>query len=393
MNIFRIMAMLCILLILAGIAVYIFRFVKRVARNINITAKGKWAKLAVIAVSIIIFWFCINILSVSAIILLHFVFISMAVDVANMIIVKVRSRRGKAVENNRETGDEATDKVVKDSFAYRVWNMTYKLCIIPLIITISLISYGYVNMTDIEETDYIVRTDKSIRNEGYRIALIADLHFGVSLDEAELNEVCEDISEENIDIMVLCGDIVDEGTSYGEMQAVFKAFGKVKTSCGIYYVYGNHDRQYYSSDRSYTVDQLNEAITSNGITILQDEIEVVNGELTIIGREDASRQRKSLEELYENVNKDNYVLVLDHQPNDYEENSNLGTDLALSGHTHAGQIWPANLFLEIIKFNDAVYGKTKINNFTGIVTSGIAGWAYPIKTSAPAEYVIIGICR
>lgn len=69
--------------------------------------------------------------------------------------------------------------------------------------------------------------------------------------------------------------------------------------------------------------------------------------------------------------------------------------MLVSGHTHGGQIWPANVLFNIAKFDDAVYGETvgADGKFKAFVTSGIAGWGYPVKTAAPAEYVIINISK
>jgi len=51
-----------------------------------------------------------------------------------------------------------------------------------------------------------------------------------------------------------------------------------------------------------------------------------------------------------------------------------------------------DILQEIVPFNDAVYGLYDIDDDSkAIVTSGFAGWAFPIKTAAPAEYVIIDI--
>ncbi len=374
MDIFYIGLLAFLLFAVAGVAVYIYRFVRRVLKNLNITINNKWAKLATILVSIALFWCCMSLFSIGAIALLHFVALSMITDVVDFIIKRVKKEKYDGL---------------------KVWNKLYKTCVIPLMITIALMVYGYINMMNVVETSYTIDINKDIREEGYRIGLVADIHFGISLDIEGLQEICDRISEKNVDIMVLCGDIVDEGTTFEQMQKVFEILGSIKSEYGIYYVYGNHDRQTYKENKSYTLEQLEDAITSNGIKILVDETLTINDEITVVGRNDASitgkSNRVSLENLLEGADMDNFILTLDHQPKNYDENVQAGTDLLLSGHTHGGQIWPANIIFEIVKFDDAVYGLNKHGDFTGLVTSGVAGWGFPVKTSAPAEYVIIDV--
>jgi predicted MPP superfamily phosphohydrolase len=128
---------------------------------------------------------------------------------------------------------------------------------------------------------------------------------------------------------------------------------------------------------------------------LKDEIFSINEELHIVGRDDKGfdgHSRKNIEELTENIDNNDFILTLDHRPMEYSENGKAGTDLLLSGHTHGGQLFPVNLIDKLFKINDANYGLTKIDKDTNaIVTSGVAGWAYPVKTSAPSEYVIVNI--
>ncbi|MBP2032075.1 putative MPP superfamily phosphohydrolase [Clostridium algifaecis] len=86
-----------------------------------------------------------------------------------------------------------------------------------------------------------------------------------------------------------------------------------------------------------------------------------------------------------------FILLLDHQPFELQKNDELGYDLQLSGHTHAGQIWPVGLLSDILRTNELNYGYKKLSNMQAIVSSGMAGWGYPIRTEANSEYVIIDI--
>ena len=299
---------------------------------------------------------------------------------------------------DRAGGD--TPAATKRKRARSVWDRIYNSGAVPVAVAVVFVVGGLIHMNTVVETRFAVQTDKNIRGQGYTIALIADVHFGVSVGEKEFNRICDEISALDADIVALCGDIVDENTSKAGMNAVFAALGGIKSRFGTYYVYGNHDRQVYTDTPSFTDAELASTIVENGITVLRDEAVRINDELVLVGREDASRGadggRKSVKDILSGVgeiNNDTYVITLDHQPRDYVENAAAGVDLVLSGHTHGGQVFPMNFVFDITGVNDAIYGIKEINGTgsKGIVTSGVAGWGFPIKTCAPAEYAVIDI--
>ena len=76
-------------------------------------------------------------------------------------------------------------------------------------------------------------------------------------------------------------------------------------------------------------------------------------------------------------------------PIDLNENAKNKYDLQLSGHTHAGQIFPAGLLIDI--FGEINYGHRKINNFNIIVSSGLGGWNFKLRTDKHSEYVVVNI--
>ncbi len=369
---------LAAIVLLAGIGTYLYYFIKRIFKTFKAPADKLPVRVIIIVLSVICGVCSVNIFSLPAMIIYHIVALSMAVMLINFIIKKLSKEKYETMN---------------------VWKKIYGSGIIAFGITAVIFIYGHYNMMHVVQTDYTIYTDKEIRKEGYRAALIADVHFSVSVDLNTLKEKCDEISSNNVDMVFLCGDIVDENTSKDNMEQVFKAFSEIKSTYGVYYVYGNHDRQLYRNNRKYTEEELKSAIESFGITILQDEKAEAGDEIVVVGREDASyhqtlgksEERDSIEELIKDIDKDKFIIVLDHQPKEYEENSMVGTDLILSGHTHAGQMWPVNIAFKFLKFDDAVYGYTKIDATQAFITSGFAGWGYSVKTSSPAEYVIIDI--
>lgn len=58
-------------------------------------------------------------------------------------------------------------------------------------------------------------------------------------------------------------------------------------------------------------------------------------------------------------------------------------NLHLSGHTHAGQIFPLNFMMQ--------YGYYKNGNYHSIVSSGYGAWGFPFRTAGRSEMVLIQI--
>lgn len=282
---------------------------------------------------------------------------------------------------------------------FKVIRFLSSTLVLPLVISLSTVIYGYVNMHNVDATHYTVKTEKALERD-YKIAFLSDLHAGVSLDFDELEAVCKEISSQDIDVFLLGGDIVDESTTKEQMEKSFKLLGGVKTKYGVFYADGNHDipRRQEQTENSFNAEDLNRAIEGAGIKILRDEAVNIGNDLVIIGHRDASfrgneeiTERVSIEELMEKTDKNRFSVLLEHQPREYERCKNAGVNLMLSGHTHAGQIWPVGFFTTLVAPNEQIYGIETDEDFCAIVSSGIAGWAFPIKTEKHAEYVIVAL--
>lgn len=346
---------------------YIYRVILRGVRHFSKGNISRKVRVIVLIIAAAIVAPAVNISGVWSIVVLHLAAISGIVDLVWFISGKI-GRKGFT-------------------------NIYYSGAAV-LTLTAAVLGYGYWNMTNVVQTDYNVETTKDIKQPGYRVALIADLHFGTVMDAEGLQLQAARIEAERPDIVVLAGDIVEEDTSREEMEQAFSILGEIKSRYGTYFVYGNHDKSRYSDSPNYTEEELAEAIGSSGIEILEDSSVEINEDLAIIGRADSSymqSSRQSAEALLEGIDDNRQLILVDHQPSEYEQAKAAGYDLILSGHTHGGQIWPVGWIEKIFKLGDLNYGHERYGSFNAVVTSGIAGWGYPIRTEKNSEFVIIEI--
>lgn len=334
-----------------GIELYIYHFLRW------LVPKGWERKRLLHLPALLLTIASFNLFSTYGILLLHFWFIAMLVE----LVLLGLSRVGLSIPN------------------------TKALAAIPLCITALFAGWGFYNMSHPVQTNFTVQTTKPIQAEGIRIALITDVHYDTIQNPIHLQNAIADINAQHPDFIVLGGDIVEEGTSRERMQEVFQVLGQLEAP--IYYIYGNHDQQNYSSSPAYTHQELDEAIQAANITILADEVAEIGADVLLYGRIDSSMPGRS--PLPDLIDRNRLVVIADHQPNRWKESASAGGDLQLSGHTHAGQIWPIGQFLELA--GGLSCGQYNRDGITAIVSSGFAGWGFTMRTSARCEYAIVDV--
>lgn len=264
----------------------------------------------------------------------------------------------------------------------------YRSALIPIFIVVPLNVWGYFNLQNLNKTEYTVESQK-LHND-YKVLFMSDFHWGTIQKNSVFEEKIEEINKENADFIILGGDVVEEGTSKEEMKEIFALCSKLKSRYGTFFIFGNHDPQQYSRNKTYTMEDLRSEIQKNGIKILEDEKYLINSDLVLIGRKDYGFRnetgRKPMKEFVDNSS--GFILVADHQPRGKEENAESKVDLQLSGHTHAGQIFPIGRIMNLFSYT---YGEYEYKNLKTIVSSGIAGWGYKVRTERLCEYVVVNL--
>ena len=344
--------------ILAGEFFYFRHYIKRFYAYWNIDGTKKKniiIKYLVVVAILVMTCFFFNIIGMAT---LHIVIAVMLTDLICFIIGKIIRKRPR----------------ILDFFAVSA---------IPgVVIGAAVVAYGIFNMSNIIRTEYNITTEKQL-GETYKVAYVSDIHFGNSIDEEKLIELCEKIESENADMLLLVGDITDQNTDKSEYDFIYSHLGSVKTKYGTYFAFGNHDKI------------KREQIEKHGITVLEDETIDIGDDIILVGHKDASFKDKStrmtMNDLLKDVDKSKFILLMDHQPSEYDKDREAGVDLQISGHTHAGQIFPAGYLTATIGGSEMNYGYYEKDGFKAIVSSGASGWGFPMRTEKNSEYVIINI--
>lgn len=349
---------------IAGFVYLVTRFHKfgRLQRLAKKNRELSW----VIALTPIAAIFLFNIINMWAtiIVLLHLMLIWIFCDIVGAIINAVKKRK-------------RTEK--------------YYAGVVAIVLTTIYMGTGWFLAHHVFEKDYSLTTKKDLGQDKLRVVMVADLHLGITLDSENFLSQVKKINAVHPDVVLIVGDFVDDDSHNEDMEKACEDLAQVESTYGVYFSFGNHDKGYYNY-RDFKSSELRAKLKKNGVKILEDKTELINDSFYIIGRKDRSvRSRKSISELTEDLDKSKYMIVMDHQPNDYSAETKAKVDLVLSGHTHGGHIFPAGLIGKWIGANDRVYGYERRGTTDFIVSSGLSGWAIPFKTGTISEFVVMDI--
>lgn len=218
---------------------------------------------------------------------------------------------------------------------------------------------------------------------GFSIIQLTDVHLGPMIGRSFTEKVVAMANAETPDVIAITGDLVD-----GSVEALREAaapLANLKAKYGVYFITGNHE--YYSG-----VGPWLDELTRLGLRVLRNEHVVLGDEgatLTLAGVDDASAHRFGqghgtdvAAALHGRPSK-GPVVLLAHQPKTVKEAAPLGVDLQISGHTHAGQIWP---FSYLVKLDQPfVHGLHRTGDTQIYVSPGTGYWGPPMRVGTQAE--------
>lgn len=266
-----------------------------------------------------------------------------------------------------------------------------KAKLISLITVITIVTgtivFGYLNFLNPRIHSFeITVPQKDSKLDSLNIVVASDLHLGTIVGKGRLDDFVKKVNSLNPDIILLPGDIFDEDIGPIIKKNLGDDLCRLKSKFGIYAATGNHE--YIGG-----VEKAVAYMKDHGITVLRDEAVLIDSSFYVVAREDrtinrfSENERLPLSEITKNLDPNFPSILLDHQPYNLHLARESGIDLQLSGHTHHGQLWPANYITEMIY--ELSWGYKKVDGTHYYVSSGFAGWGPPVRTGSRTEVVNI----
>jgi predicted MPP superfamily phosphohydrolase len=369
MSIFRIIFALIATLVLLGINTYAY---KRFLSKIDIFKKHtKLIKWLVILISICELLFFFKLRSGNMDTSLYLVFSSL-IGISFMLFCVAIVYDIFHIPLNKVPFDKSRRLMLKTI-----------LDVTMLILAFSYMVRGFFNgfkKPIIKEVDIKIKGLKKELN----IVQISDVHIGKSLGKEFLENIVKDINTLNADIVVITGDLVD--LHVDEIDDKLDALKDIKSRFGVYFVSGNHE--YFHG-----VEAICSFLESLHVKVLTNENVVINNQINLAGITDLMGRRlgilkPDLKKALLHVEPELPTVLLAHQPKITKELKDEKIDLILSGHTHAGQIFPFGLLVLLDQpYLSGLYQHSEKTQI--FVSSGAGYWGPPIRILAPSEIVSI----
>ena len=217
--------------------------------------------------------------------------------------------------------------------------------------------------------------------DGFRIALVSDIHLGPLLGRSHTERIVRMINGVDADLVAVVGDLVDG--SVAELGPAAEPLQDLRAKHGSFFVTGNHE--YFSGYQEW-VDEVN----SFGVRVLRNERVDVLG-LDLAGVNDVSGadvgDGPDFGKALDGRDAGRPVVLLAHQPVQAHDAARHGVDLQLSGHTHGGQMVPFNLLVGLQQ--PVVAGLGNVDGTQVYVTRGAGFWGPPVRFGAPPDISII----
>ena len=219
--------------------------------------------------------------------------------------------------------------------------------------------------------------------DGLTLATISDLHLGTIHHEAWLRARIDQLHTLQADAILVVGDLVDSDVR--RVEPLLPILKTLHAPLGVWAVYGNHDT-FGGGERTA------ELIRTAGFRLLRDECAPLAPGLTLAGVDDLGLRRHTAADAVTRTLSgrpagDGATILLSHTPMAAETAATHGAQLMLSGHTHAGQLWPFGELVRLV--HPLFHGRYNVAGMQVYVSRGAGTWGPPMRLWQPGEIVLL----
>jgi len=248
--------------------------------------------------------------------------------------------------------------------------------IIIILLTLILSIYSFIN------SQYLVVKHIKIPlkhlKKDLKVVQLSDIHIGAIRNSSYMEKIVKKTNKLDPEIIFITGDLVDGSVRLNT--TTFNAINKLKAP--IFFINGNHE--IYEG-----LDEVFRIFRKTNMKILRDELYEYNG-IQIIGVEYSYKPnhlKKVISQL--KINPETPSILLYHLPRGLKIVANANIGLQLSGHTHAGQIFPFN-YLAKLAFR-YMHGIYTYNETYLYVSPGTGTWGPPMRLGSRCEITVINL--
>jgi len=253
-------------------------------------------------------------------------------------------------------------------------------------------------------TATVVQVDVPIANlpealQGFTVAQISDIHVGPTIQTRYLQRIVDRVNGLNANLVAITGDLVDG--SVRELAHHVAPLSQLVSTHGTFFVTGNHE--YYSGAHGWI-----DALRALGVQVLMNEHVLIEHSIDDQDPEpatmvvagvadfsahhfDESHRSDPHRAIADAPDHAVFKLLLAHQPRSAAAAADAGFDLQLSGHTHGGQFWPWNHFVQLQQPFTA--GLHKLKELWVYTSRGTGYWGPPKRFGAPSEITHLRLVR
>ncbi|SFA83238.1 metallophosphoesterase [Clostridium frigidicarnis] len=227
-----------------------------------------------------------------------------------------------------------------------------------------------------------LKNDINYNNGNVKIIQFSDVHLGDFFSLNQLEKVVKKINENEPDIVVFTGDLIDVASQYENINEISNVLSKIDAKLGKYAVYGNHD---YGGGAVRVYENI---MKESGFKVLVNENHSIkvspNKNINILGVDDVLLGKPNIEKTVKNIRRNDYNILLSHEPDYVDKFKDYNIDLVLSGHSHGGQVYipfygPLKSTTYGEKYTRGLYNLNNQRDTKLYVNTGLGNTKLPIR--------------